>query len=81
MLLKIAHRQLHVEIVDVLFGDLFQPEENGFKAGQVGDQFYLPVQALQLAQRIQVIESHDAILHVYETFEKLARTTEPGSAA
>ncbi len=67
MLLEIAHRQLHIEIVDILFGDLFQPEENGFEPGQVGDQFYLPVQALQLVMRIQVVGSHDVILHVWET--------------
>jgi hypothetical protein len=46
MLLQIAYHQLHVEVVDVLFGDFLRPEENGLKPGQVGDQLYLPVQTL-----------------------------------
>src|SRR5579863_7687483 len=72
MLLEIAHRELHIELVDVLFRDLFQSEEDRFQRGQIGDLFYLPFQPLQLIKRIQVVRAHDVILHVYETFEKLA---------
>jgi glycosyltransferase involved in cell wall biosynthesis len=72
MLLEIAHRKLHIELVDVLFRDLFQSEEDRFQRGQIGDLFYLPFQPLQLIERIQVVRAHDVILHVYETFEKLA---------
>jgi hypothetical protein len=37
VLLDIADRELHFEIVLVGFGDLVQPEKNRFKPGQVGD--------------------------------------------
>jgi hypothetical protein len=46
MLLDIAYSQLYVEIVDVGFGDLLQPEKDGFKPAQFLYSFNLLVQAL-----------------------------------
>jgi hypothetical protein len=55
MLLDISYRQLHVEIVDVGFGDLLQPEEDRLKSTQFRYRFDLLVQALQLIKRFQVL--------------------------
>jgi hypothetical protein len=35
MLLDVSHRQLHLEIVRILLGDLLQPKENRFQPAQV----------------------------------------------
>ena len=46
VLLDVADGQLHVEIVDVGFGDLLQPEKDGFQPAQFLYGFDLLVQAL-----------------------------------
>jgi hypothetical protein len=53
MLLDIAHRQLHIEIVDVRFGDLLQPEKDRLEPTQFVDALDLLVQALQFIKRFQ----------------------------
>jgi alpha-1,3-rhamnosyl/mannosyltransferase len=78
VLFEIAHRQLHIEIIGVLFGKLLQPEKDRLQPGQIVDQAYLPLQTFQLIKWFQVFGSHDAILHpcagFYESFKKLARS-------
>ncbi len=66
MLLDIAYRQLHVEIVDVRLGDLLQPEKDRFEPAQFLHALDLLVQALQFIKRFQFLVLPTMLSYTFE---------------